>query len=152
MGFIEDFSKTWADPQMRHAMVVHWPIVMSFACTVLALALALCGGKNLTLRIVTLVACVIFTITAYMALNSGTRADNSLGKLEPEAERLLEEHEELGEKVPLFAAVCAGLMLATFVKVKPVRLAGSILGLLACGTSAVWVANTAHHGGLMVYE
>ncbi|MCI0629629.1 MAG: hypothetical protein L0Y44_03125 [Phycisphaerales bacterium] len=153
MEFVSDFSKTWADPQMRHALVVHWPVVLTWISVLVALALALSGGKNLTLKVTLLAVCVAMTIAGWMGLNSGERAERSVqGSLSAAAEEVLEEHEELGEKVPLLAAVCTGLVAVSFLKWPPARITAAWLAVIGCGITAGWVANTAHHGGQLVYE
>lgn len=152
MDFIHQFSGAWSDPQMRHALVVHWPVVLSVLCMLLTLALALWGARNTTLKVITILACVALTVAGYIGLQSGERAENATGELSPAAEAVLEEHEELGEKVPLFAAVCAGLALLTIIPHKMVRVGSAAASFLACAGTAAWIANTAHHGGLLVYE
>jgi hypothetical protein len=152
MDFLSDFSKTWSDPQMRHAMIVHWPIVLSFVCMLLSLGLVCTRAKTVTLKVITLAACVMLTGSGWMGLNSGERAENATGQLSEAAHDLLEEHEELGEKVPLLAAICAGLVLITFIPYPAIRMGAAITALLASGGTAIWIANTAHHGGRLVYE
>lgn len=152
MEFLDDFSRTWADPQLRHALIVHWPVVLSALSVLLTLALLVAGGRNATLRVITLLCCLAMMAGAYMGSQSGSRAENSVGTLSSEAHHLLEEHEELGEKTPLFAAVCAGLVLLTFIAYKPLRVSAAALGFVCCAGTAGWIANTAHHGGLLVYE
>lgn len=153
MNFITDLQQTWANPQMRHALIVHWPVVLSVLSVFFALALALTMGKNRTLRIVTLLICIGVMVSGYMGLNSGSNAEHAAVIPAGAAHDTLEEHEELGEKVPLLGAICAALVLITFLPKPPiVRRVSGWLAFMACLVTAGWVANTAHYGGQLVYK
>jgi uncharacterized membrane protein len=152
MDFLTEFSTTWADPQMRHAMVVHWPIVMAVLCVPAALAVAFSGGKSATLRCVGLICAVLMLASGWVAMRSGGNAENSVrGSTSDAAEAVLEEHEELGEKVPVFAFIGATLIGLTFIPKRGVRLGAAWLGAAIYLFIAGWLANTAHHGGQLVY-
>jgi uncharacterized membrane protein len=152
MNFITDLQQTWADPQTRHAMIVHWPIVLSVLSLVFVLALAVTMGKNRALRVIALLMCLAAMISGYMGLNSGEHAESSVQVAAGPARDTLEEHEELAEKVPLLGTICAGLVAVSFLPKPPiVRKVSVWLALIACVITAGWVANTAHYGGQLVY-
>lgn len=153
MTFISDFQQTWADPQMRHALIVHWPVVLSVLSAVFTLTLALTMGKNQTLRIIALLICIGVMFFGYMGLNSGENAEHAVQIPQGPPHDTLEQHEELAEKVPLLGAICAGLVLITFIPKPPiVRKISVWLAFIACAVTAAWVGNTAHYGGQLVYE
>jgi mono/diheme cytochrome c family protein/uncharacterized membrane protein len=153
MTFITEFQQTWADPQMRHALIVHWPVVLSVLSAVFTLALALTLGKNQALRIISLLICVGVIVFGYLGLNSGEIAEHASRIPAGQPHDTLEAHEELAEKVPLFGAICAGLVLIAFLPKPPlVRKVAAWLAFLACLITAGWVANTAHYGGQLVYD
>jgi len=152
MEFIRALEQTWAHPQMRHAMLVHWPIVLSIVSSLLAVAMAFNRGKNAQLRWITLLACVGLAIAGYMTEQSGSRAEDAASIQSPEAQANLNEHEELGEKVPFLGAICTAVIALAFVRKPAIRVAATCLGVVACGGTSLWIANTAHYGGLLVYR
>lgn len=152
MSLLNDFQDTWNNPAMRHAMLVHWPIVLSVLAVLTGLILAVTGAKNKWVRMVALLMCVGVLVTGFMAMQSGQNAENSVKNTTDEAEELLEEHEELGDRVATLGLICTALTAVAFIPRKPVRITAAWLAFLACGFTAAWIANTAHHGGLLVYE
>ncbi len=152
MQFITDFQQTWADPQLRHAMLVHWPIVLSVLSIFFVLLMAFNGARSFLLRTFALLICAGVMAAGYIAVQSGDNADHSV-KVDPGPARdMLHEHEELAEKVPYFGAVCTFLILCTFIPKPVIRKSAAWLAVLSCLGTAGWVANTAHFGGHLVYE
>ena len=152
MSFITDFQQSWADPQTRHALIVHWPVVLSALSAAFTLALAITMGKNLTLRVITLMICIGVIVFGYIGLNSGENAEHAVQIPQGPPHDTLEQHEELAEKVPLLGAICAGLVAIAFLpKPSIVRRISVWLAFIACAVTAGWVANTAHYGGQLVY-
>lgn len=151
MEFITKFSESWNDPQLRHALLVHWPVVLSVASAVLVLLVLLTAARNNTVRLLALGTSVAAMYAAYLALQSGGHAENAAGFMTDEARAVLEHHEELGEKAPLFGVICAGLVMLTFLPWKRIRLGAAAIAFIACTVNAAWVLNTAHHGGQLVY-
>jgi mono/diheme cytochrome c family protein len=151
MNLFRDFSSSWANPQLRHALMVHWPVVLSVLSALFVLILAINRGKSASLRTICLLLCLGFMVLGYITMQSGSNAENAAGPRSAEADKVLHDHEELGEKVPVFGAVCAGLMILTFIPKTGIRIGAAWLGVVACGVSAAWLAQTAHLGGLLVY-
>jgi mono/diheme cytochrome c family protein len=203
MDFLTDFSSTWSNPQMRHAVLVHMPIALSMLAAPVALLAALAGGRFATLRWITVGLLLLLAGSGFLAKQSGELAEETVeGALSEEGEHVLEEHEELAEWVWIFGlatAFVAGLgffaraprrrnpapparaanagadarnesmagrdarneSAAAGQPVAPAKgsrptprlqvgsaWAAALLALFTAG----WVANTAHHGGKLVYE
>ena len=152
MDFINEFQQNWAIPQIRHAMIVHWPVVLSVVSAIFVFALALTMGKSRTLRVISLLICAGVIASGYMGLKSGENAEHAATIPSGAPHETLEDHEELAEKVPLLGTICAGLVAISFLPKPPVVRRVSVwLALIACVATAAWVANTAHFGGKLVY-
>ncbi len=150
---LTQFLDAWNDPAMRHAMVGHFPIVLSLVGLVLAVALAVGKGRSDTLRWVTLAVYIALLACAFVTKQSGENAHDAVsGSLDDPAHELLEEHEELGEKVWLFSIGLVLLVGATFVSKPMVRVSAAWVAVAGGLFVAGWVANTADHGGRLVYE
>lgn len=139
-------------PQTRHAVIVHAPVVLSMLAALVALLAAICR-KNLTLRWGAAAVFAALLGSAFLATNSGEDAEHSMGQISTKAHRMVHEHEELAETVWIFSAIGLGLTGLAFLK-KPKGVGVmSAWGATAVGiASAGWVANTAHHGGKLVYS
>ncbi len=138
-----------------HAALVHFPVALLPLAVVFDLAgLLLRRVRWLERAAATLL--VIGAVTAFAAYRAGHEAEESLPKLEPEAHEVLEEHE--------FLAWCA---LALFIPVAAVRAAVALRDarqasprllplrwlLLVSAAAGLWVlADTADHGGQLVYR
>jgi uncharacterized membrane protein len=147
------FMDAWGDPGMRHAMVVHFPIVLSVVGIPAAVAAALVKDKTRAMRWTALVLYVALALSGMLARNSGHDAHDAVyGSLSDEAQRLLEEHEELGDKIWLFGAAVAVLVGLSFARNRKLRLPSSWLAVAVAVAAAGWTANTADHGGRLVYE
>ncbi|MCA9293807.1 MAG: hypothetical protein KDA20_08335 [Phycisphaerales bacterium] len=148
----KDMLESLQVPQTRHAILVHLPIVFSGIAMLLALAAAFLR-QNKTLRWLAAIAFVVVLGTSFLATNSGELAEGAMGEVSQRAHRLAHEHEELAESVWMFALgglVFAGLAFAG--KPKWLGPIGAWLAVLAGIAGAGWVANTAHHGGKLVYR
>jgi uncharacterized membrane protein len=147
------FVDAWNDPAMRHAMVVHFPIVLSIVGIPFAVGAALVKDKREAIRWAALAIYLALAVSAFVASNSGENAKDAVeGSLHDEAQALVHEHDELGEKVwPLATAVCA-LLCVGLVRNPKLRLPSTWLAVAGGLFVAGWVANTADHGGRLVYE
>jgi len=180
MEFLLDFPETWANVQARHALLVHAPIVLSLLCPIAVLLLAIRGGRDRGLRWTALLLSAALAVTAFVAKQSGEEAEEAVeGALSEAAEEVLEHHEELAEWVWVFGLVgfvLVGLSfgphvlksrgefpspasnhakLADAVRIKIMERVAPWAMWIAAALSiftAAWVANTAHHGGELVYE
>ncbi|MCA9244819.1 MAG: hypothetical protein KDA32_12735 [Phycisphaerales bacterium] len=148
---MSEILQALSNPSMRHAMLVHFPIVLSILCFVAAGVHLAMGGRNRTLGIGVVALFVALLAGAWIAENSGETAEGFVGAIPDAARHRLHEHEEMAESVWMFAL--AGVLISgAGLWVKPrfsLAAAGlaTVAGLLAAG----WVGLTAHHGGTLVY-
>lgn len=149
---LKDMLESLQVPQTRHAVLVHLPVVVSMLAVVLALVAAVLR-RNQTLRWLAAIAFAVVLGSAFLATNSGELAEGAMGEVSQRAHRLAHEHEELAEKVWMFAL--GGLVLgglAFVAKPKWLGHAGAWGAVLVGIAGAGQVANTAHHGGKLVYR
>lgn len=146
------------DANARHAMIVHWPIVLCGVLPVMALLVLALGHKSRALAALTLACCVGASAGAFAAERSGEDAEHALpmksGALSVAENRAVQAHEELAENGwvwPLIPGVLAGVALVRFKSAAPRLAVGGLLVLTSLGV-VWWVATTAHAGGRLVYE
>ena len=150
---VTHFLDAWNDAAMRHAMVVHFPIVLSIVGIPVAVAAAVAARNARAMRWSALVLYVALALTGMLARNSGHDAEDAVhGSLDDDAQHLLEEHEELGHNLWMFGAAVAVLVGVSFANNRKLRLPSSWLAVAAALAAAGWIANTADHGGRLVYE
>lgn len=153
MELLEATRETWSNPNMRHAAIVHVPIALAILGVLLAIASACAGGRNLTLRWVTIITYLLLVGAVFAASQSGELAEDALkANLASQARDLIHEHQVNGEKLWLFAAGTTVILLLANIPKPALRIAASWLGVLAGLATAGWVANTARFGGAAVYE
>ena len=152
---MNDLLSLWQDPHARHAMVVHWPIVLGLLGVVPAAVLLVTLGKSKPARIVGIIWFLLASGGAALAANSGEAAEEgvehavpALGEAEEQA---VEKHEELGEGGWMWPLIPAALIGLTFVPAKRVRIIAASAALAGSLGVAGWVALTAHAGGELVY-
>jgi len=150
---IQSFLEAWNDPQMRHAMVVHFPVVLSVVTLPLAVLAALWQGKDRgrVFQWITLAAYLALAVSLYVAGESGEDAEHAAAAMSEAGELEMEEHEHHGHNLwqwPAVICIVAGL---GFVRVKPVRITAAWLVVAGGLLVAERVAHTADHGGRLVY-
>lgn len=147
------FVDAWNDPAMRHAMVNHFPIVLSVIGIPFALLAALIGKRAKAMRWTALAFYVALMASAFVTKNSGDEAHDAIrGSLSDEAHEVLDEHEELGDKVWWFASAVALLLSVSFARNPKVHVPSAWVAVAGSLFLAGWVANAADHGGRLVYE
>jgi uncharacterized membrane protein len=147
------FMDAWGDPGMRHAMVVHFPIVLSVAGIPVAAAAAIIRDETRAMRWTALAIYAALALTGMLARGSGHDAHDAVyGSLSGEAQALLEEHNALGHRVWLFGAGVAVLLGASFARNRKIRLSSAWLAVAVAVVAAGWIASTADHGGRLVYD
>jgi uncharacterized membrane protein len=148
--------QSFQDPHSRHALLVHFPIVLGALGLIPVLVLAV---KKFHSPICSVV-CVAWFAGAMIGLGLATGAGEeayervevsqpALTKAEHDA---LEEHESLGEGAWLWAIPALAFSAVTLVPRKSVRVGGGVLLIVAATTLAGFVAITGHTGGLLVYQ
>lgn len=149
---LDDMLSAWNDPSMRHAMIVHFPVVLSVLGVPVAAA-SLFMPRSRWARGLAILLFAGLAASCYMAAGSGNGAEASLGAtMTRQAAEALEEHERLGQYVFLMAGGVTALLLLACIPKPAVRNVAATLGLLGSLAVAGWVATTAHHGGVLVYE
>ncbi len=153
MNPIAQFTDAWNDPSMRHAMLVHFPIVLSLVGLIFTFIAAITWSKCKMFRCAALAIFIIMLGCGYIAEESGENAHDAVeGSLSEEGEALLHEHEELGEKVWIFSGISLLLVVGSFVPKAKIGRSSAWLAVLGSMWATGWVANTADHGGRLVYE
>jgi uncharacterized membrane protein len=150
---IRQFLDAWGDPAMRHAMVVHFPIVLATLGAPVLLAAALLKRWRGPLRAASVMIYALLAASAWVAQASGDRAEEAVeGSLGEAGEALLEEHETLGNWVWIFGGGVAAIAAAGFARPRAVQVAAAWAATAGGLFVAAWTANTADHGGRLVYE
>lgn len=155
---MNSISDLFADPNARHAMIVHWPIVMCSVAPLLVLLVAFTRGKKKSLVLVAVACCLIGSGGAFASERSGEDAEDALDmKYAPisSAEgRAVHEHEELAENGWIWPLIPAGCLLLVLVPFKPpfARWGLVAAALVTSVGVTVWIATTAHAGGTLVYQ
>ncbi len=147
------FFDAWNDPSMRHAMLLHFPIVLSAIGPIITILAAIFWSKSKVFRWAALVLFIALLGCGYITEESGENAHDAVqGSLSEAGEELLHEHEELGEKVWIFSSISLLLIAGSFVPKAKIGRSSAWLAVLGSIWVAGWVANTADHGGRLVYK
>ena len=151
---MERFLDAWADPQMRHAMVVHFPIVLSLVGIPFAVLAALWQAtqRGRVFQWVTLATYLALTASLYVARESGHDAEDLAGPMSESGEQELEEHEHHGHDLWQWSAVICAVAGLGFVRHRVVHIGSAWLVVVGAGLTAERIAHTADHGGRLVYE
>lgn len=150
---IQQFLDAWADDQMRHAMTVHFPIVLSLAALPFAAFAAIWQKRESgrVFRWITLAAYLALTMSLYVARESGHDAEHAVGPLTEAGEQEMEAHEHHGHNLWMIGLLLSAGVGAGFVPFKAVRIASAWLVVGGGLLLAERVAHTADHGGRLVY-
>ncbi len=146
-----------ADPHARHAIMVHWPIVLMPVGVLLLLWFAATRFKSKSVAIAAVVALLGAMAGAGLAAGAGEEAyelvEDSTPPLSQAEHDALERHEELGEGAWLWPLGCAVLAAGGLLPKpkKAATIAASLAILASLGVSARF-AWTAHTGGDLVYR
>jgi uncharacterized membrane protein len=140
-------------PNPLHPAIVHFPIVLILLGTFVAVLAAFIRRWHLSW-----LSAGLLTLGALGAIGatwSGGEDEERAGNLSPQADKILEEHEEWGERtrnVAIAAAVFAVAALIIASRLPNVsRGLSTATALVAIGASYC-VAETGHYGGLLVYK
>lgn len=153
---LQDISNALADPHARHAMMVHWPIVLMPVALALLVWFAATRRKMKTVGIAAVVAFLGAMAGAGLAAGAGEeayeRVEDASPPLTAAEHDALERHEELGEGAWLWplgcAALAAGALLPRPKKAGALFLALAVIASLGVTARFAW---TAHTGGELVY-
>lgn len=153
---LSDMLRTWDDPNARHALLVHLPIVLAGLGFLPLIALAATGFRNVTLKWVAIVWFLGASGGAALATWAGEEAEDALKQRVPALSRqesdAIHEHEELAEGGWIWPLIPAGLALVSLVRPRRIQIVAGTLALVGSVGVSGWIAATAHQGGVLVYE
>ncbi|OYV06233.1 MAG: hypothetical protein CFE26_07425 [Verrucomicrobiales bacterium VVV1] len=140
-------------PSPLHPAIVHFPIVLILLGTFVAVIAAFIKRWHLPWFSAGLL--MLGALGAIGATWSGGEDEERAENLSPQADKILEEHEEWGERTRNVAIAAAVLGVAALVTAsrfpKVARGLSAATALVAIGASYC-VAETGHYGGLLVYK
>lgn len=134
-----------------HPVVVHFPIVFGSLLPFLALLLWWAIKKEFLQQkvwVLVTVMALAYGASAIVAVELGEKDEDKVEEII--SERVIEEHEEAGEKIPWVAGTLFLISLAGLVKKNShsLRLGLAVLSLIALAP----LVNTGHTGGELVYQ
>ena len=148
-----DFAQYIPNTQEMHAITSHLPVAMSIVGVVAVLAAILIKTQRDVLRWSAAACYGLLAVTAYIAEETGENARTALsGSLPKSIWEIVEEHQDMADKVLYLGLATAVLMIISIVSKGALRRGASALTIGASLGTAVWVGLTGHHGGTLVYE
>lgn len=153
---ISSMLESFQDPHSRHAILVHFPIVLGALGLIPVVFLAWKKFKSPLGSAVCIAWFAAAMIGLGLASGAGEEAYERVEASQPPLAQVeqdaLEEHESLGEGAWLWAIPAVILAAGTLVPHKPARLASGVLLLGAAAMLAGFVAVAGHTGGKLVYQ
>lgn len=153
--FLESMKHSFNDPVTRHAMLVHFPIVLSMVLVPFIFALPfLSPGKSRVYRVILAASVFTTAVITWQAGEAGEAAEPIVqARMQSEAANaVLTFHATWGERIPLFLAGTSILVGLTLVPLRSIRVAASLASIAAILGCVVAVAVVAHEGGQLVYR
>jgi uncharacterized membrane protein len=153
---LQSMVDAWNSAGSRHAMLVHFPVVLSLLGVVLVALYALTKFRSKSL-LYGCAACFVFTLgISWIAADSGNDAEDRVEHASPvltQAEdNAFEAHEEAGESLYLWTLPALAFVLLTVAPKPVVRNTAGTLAVVASLVFAVQTAVTAHLGGELVHK
>lgn len=147
-----NFAELWSNPSMLHAAVVHLPIAAAVFGLVFIVISAIFHRNN-AVRAATAFLFLLLSASAYIAIETGEDARERVPNTLPAAVwDQIDAHSDMAEKVMyagIFTLIC---MLVSLIRVDAVRVVGLLLALVGAIVTNVFVAQTGHLGGALVYN
>lgn len=139
-------------PSPLHPVIVHFPIVLILIGTAVAAAAVFIRRWHLPWLAAGMLAAGALGSVA--AAWTGENDGEIAGKLSPQADQILEQHEEWGERARNFALVAAvvAMAAASTARFPKAALSLGIVAALVAVTASYAVAECGHYGGLLVYK
>jgi uncharacterized membrane protein len=141
-----------------HPLAVHFPVALLAVAPLFIVIGLLVFRSRATFFACALVLMILGTGSAYLAVATGEAAEDLVEET-PLLEEAVHEHEELAEKARnVFTALTlafAGVVLIPAIRRRPGGAAWTAVTtvfLLSYAGALVLLANTAHHGGLLVHQ
>lgn len=146
-----NFAELFSNPSMMHAAVVHMPIAAA-VFGLLLIGLSAIFHRNNSIRAVTALMFLIASASAYLAIETGEDARELVPNTMPTAVwDQLTAHAQNAENVlyaSIFTLIC---LLISLIRVDTVRIVGLLLAGVGAVAANVFVAQTGHLGGTLVY-
>lgn len=139
-------------PNPLHPAIVHFPIVLILFGAAAAVVAVFFRRWHLPWLAAGLLAGG--ALGAFAAAWTGGAEEEIIGELSPQAEQILDKHEEWGERtrnIAILAALLAVASASTLRFPKTARGLG-IAAALVAAVAAYAVAETGHYGGQLVYK
>ncbi|MCP4645704.1 MAG: hypothetical protein GY851_34985 [bacterium] len=150
---MELINQVLANPQMKHAIMVHLPVALAVLGVPLVLLASVIKTKRFGLRWFAALAYVVLIVAAVVTVESGEVALDVVPETVPqEARDVAHDHEEMAEKVWMFGLATAILLALTAVPNTTARRIFVALAILASLATAGWVGVVGYHGGVLVYD
>jgi uncharacterized membrane protein len=153
IDLFENIRLSLADPQTRHAILVHFPIAFSVLAIPFTLVLPFMHRRRALAYRLLLAAAIFATgVIAWQAGEAGEAAENmARTNLGETGISLLEDHHQDGERVPLLLTAIAAMVLVSVVPRPMVRSGAGILAFGLTLATVLWTAIVADQGGRLVY-
>lgn len=143
-----------------HVLVVHFPIALLLVAPLLMVLAMIAPRKWSGMASAAWIVLLLGTVSAWVAVSTGHAAYEETGDMPDAAHQIMVRHGDMGETVrDVFTGICVGygavlLAPALFKKLKvgAVRALGTLVVLAVYAWAGVYLANTAHLGGLLVHE
>lgn len=139
--------------QEAHAIAAHLPVALSTLGVVAVLVAILVKTQRDSLRWAVVGLYVLLATSAWFSVQTGedARAEVS-GAISPAIWDIINKHEQLAERVWMFAVGTAVVMASSIAAKGGLRTIMSLVTLAASVATAGWVTATGHQGGTLVYE
>ena len=147
---LSEMMQTLQDPHARHAVLVHFPIVLSLVGFLLTVVLAATRFKNQTLRWVAVACFLAGSAGAGLAAGAGEESEEQIEDtqaLTAAEEQAISRHESLGEGGWMWPLGAGAL-----VRKRKLQIGVGIAAVVAGAGVAGWVGWTGHTGGAIVYQ
>lgn len=152
---LSELMQTLQDPHARHAVMVHFPIVLSLVGFVLTAVLAATRFKNHTLRWVAVACFLAGSAGAGLAASAGEESEEQIEDtqvLTAAEEAAISRHESLGEGGWMWPLGAGALVAITALPKRKLQIGAGIAAVAAGAGVAAWAGWTGHTGGAIVYQ
>lgn len=139
-------------PDPLHPAIIHFPVVLILLGTCAALV-AIFWRKN-HVPILAAALLTLGALGAWVAVQTGKSDGGLLVTLSPQAEALLDQHQDWGQRTLFIALAAAIIAIASAVLIRFPRLARitAAAAALTAVTASYGVYQTGHRGGALVFH
>ena len=152
-SILEMWEQSWQNPAMRHAMLVHFPIVLAFLLVPLAFLTAIWPG---TFRKTLIIFCFLIGLTmagtAWLAKDAGAQAHAALGSaIAQDVQINIIAHGTAAVRIWWLALSACGILVLACLGNNLWKVIARGLFFLATVTLAAYIMYVADLGGRLVY-